>query len=141
VTDEGSMRVAAAVLEEMVAHARREAPNECCGLLVGTAEEIGRSVPTPNLAASPTRYEVDPREHIALNRQLRGSGTAVIGVYHSHPRTSAEPSPSDIREAFYPDFVYVIVSLADPRQPDVRAFRIRDGQSSVVSLRSFQTSW
>jgi proteasome lid subunit RPN8/RPN11 len=129
------------VVDAMVEHARREAPNECCGLLAGTAEQIDRSVPTPNLAASPTRFEVDPREHIALNRRLRGSGTAVIGVYHSHPRTTAHPSPSDIAEAFYPDFVYVVISLADPTRPDVRAYRIRDGRASEVGLRSFQSSW
>jgi proteasome lid subunit RPN8/RPN11 len=136
--DDPTVSVAASVLDAMIAHARREAPNECCGLLVGGPGRIDRSVPANNIAPTPaTRYEIDPREHIALNREVRGSGQEVIGVYHSHPRGPARPSASDLAEAFYPDFLYIIVSLEDAVQADIRAFSIKDGRAI---LRSFQSS-
>jgi proteasome lid subunit RPN8/RPN11 len=129
-----SVGLAPGALEAMIAHAHDDAPAECCGLLVGTPAHIDESVRTANLAGSPVRFRVDPGEHIALNRSLRGSGRQVIGVYHSHPHSAAEPSPVDVAEAHYPEFMYVIVSLADPCRPDVRAYRIRDAQVSRVFL-------
>jgi proteasome lid subunit RPN8/RPN11 len=129
-----SIAIASSALDAMVAHARREAPNECCGLLVGSPDRIDESVATKNLAASPTRFLVDPSDHIAINRRLRGSPRAVVGGYHSHPHSPAEPSPTDIAEACYSDFVYVIVSLADPSSPDVRGYRIRGTRVTVVAL-------
>jgi [CysO sulfur-carrier protein]-S-L-cysteine hydrolase len=130
----GSIRILSGVLAAMVAHARREAPNESCGLLVGSSTTIDECVPTTNLAASPTRFRVDPAEHIALNRRLRGSPRTIVGAYHSHPGSPAEPSPTDLIEAHYPEFVYVIVSLAGGRE-DVRAYRIRDAQAKAIEIR------
>jgi proteasome lid subunit RPN8/RPN11 len=141
------VRISASTLDAMIEHARREAPNECCGMLVGRPSQVERSVPAKNVAAMPTvRYEVDPREHIALNRELRGSGQQVIGVYHSHPLGPARPSASDLAEAFYPDFIYVIVSLVDPLHAEVRAFEIAGGRANDMTienasiLRSFRSS-
>jgi desampylase len=146
-SDARSISIAESAIDAMVAHARRDLPHECCGLLVGTADNVDASVAARNIAPTPaTRYEVDPREHIALNRELRGSGHAVIGVYHSHPRGPARPSPSDVADAFYPDFIYVIVSLADPLHAAVGAFEIRDGRANQLTianppiLRSFRSS-
>ena len=85
-----------------------------------------------NLEPGTTRYLVDPAEHVALLKRLRGGPRDVIGAYHSHPRSPAWPSPSDIADAFSAHFVYVIVSLADPATPAVRAFRI--GGSEVIEL-------
>jgi proteasome lid subunit RPN8/RPN11 len=124
----------AAVVDAMVAHARAAAPLECCGLLVGTPGHIDESVPTANVDANPARFQVDPAAHIELNRSLRGSDRAVVGVYHSHPATEADPSPSDITEALYPEFVYVIVSLADRSGPSIRAYRIVSGRASPIAL-------
>ena len=118
----------------MIAHARRSAPLECCGLLVGTPERIDESVATRNVASHPSRYRIDPEAHIELNRRLRGTGRAVVGAYHSHPSSAAEPSARDVDEAYYPEFVYVIVSLADPDAPRVGAYRIIRGSVSVVAL-------
>jgi proteasome lid subunit RPN8/RPN11 len=128
-----SIRIAAAVIDAIVDHARREAPNECCGLLVGSVGAIERAVPTRNAASSPTRYLVDPSEHFALIRELRGTGSDIAGAYHSHPGSPAIPSPSDIAEA-WPEFLYVIVSLEDEARPDVRAFRIADGNYIPVGV-------
>jgi proteasome lid subunit RPN8/RPN11 len=122
------------VLEAVGDHARAEAPNECCGLLVGSQGLIDESVATRNIVASVTRYEVDPREHIALVRRLRGTDREVVGTYHSHPASPATPSPTDIAQAFYPEFVYLIISLVRPQDPDIRVYRIRSGNVETVEL-------
>ena len=122
-----------AVLDAIADHARRDAPRECCGLLVGTAERIVESVPTGNVDPSPSRFRVDPSVHIRLNRTLRGTGREVVGVYHSHPRGPAWPSPRDVQEAAYPEFVHLIVSLA-AGEAEVRAFMIRDGKVEDVDV-------
>ena len=126
--------ISAAVLDAMVAHARDDAPDECCGLLVGTADRIDEAVRTPSLERSPNRYQVDPAAHFAVIRRLRGTDRAIIGAYHSHPRSAAAPSPSDIREAYDSELVYVIVSLVRA-EPDVRAWRIREGVAAEVAIR------
>jgi proteasome lid subunit RPN8/RPN11 len=125
-----AFRIAAGVLDDIVAHARRDAPNECCGLLVGA----GDLVPTRNAAASPTRYLVDPSEHFALIRELRGTAHDIVGAYHSHPASAAVPSPTDIAGAWSADFLYVIVSLEHEARPDVRAFLIGNGNGVPVDL-------
>jgi desampylase len=112
------------VRADMIAHARDEAPNECCGLLVGAGSLIDECVRVRNLRASPTRYLLDPAEHIATNRRLRGSRRAVIGCYHSHPHTSPVPSDTDRAEALYEEFVWVIVSLAGSGSGEVAAYRL-----------------
>ena len=126
--------ISAAVLDAMVAHARDDAPDECCGLLVGTADRIDEAVRTPSLDRSPNRYQVDPAAHFAVIRRLRGTDRTIIGAYHSHPRSAAAPSPSDIREAYDSELVYVIVSLVRA-EPDVRAWRIREGVAAEVAIR------
>ena len=122
-------------IDAIVAHARQTAPDECCGLLVGTGARIDEAVHARNLEAGPTRYRIDPADHIALIKRLRGTDRAILGVYHSHPRSSGVPSASDVAEAFYPDFVYLIVSLAAADRPECRAWRIRDGAAEEIRLQ------
>lgn len=119
----------------IVRHARRESPRECCGFLVGQPGHVQSVVEATNLATGTTRYRVDPREHIALRRALRGDphGACIIGVYHSHPAGPPFPSGTDIAEAHYPDWIHVIVSLAAARAR-IRAFAIGPGQSREVAL-------
>ena len=123
-------------LAAIAAHARAEAPRECCGLLVGCEGRIVEAVALPNVDPSPERrFEVDPRDHINLRRSLRGSGQSIAGVYHSHPASPPTPSPSDVAEALYPDFIHLIVSLLeDP--PEVRAYRIIQQIVSELPLRT-----
>jgi proteasome lid subunit RPN8/RPN11 len=107
-----------------VAHAREEAPNECCGYLRlqdGNVEEVFRAV---NERASPYGYELDHRSLFAAN-ELDDDGYGVA-IYHSHPRSVAEPSQTDINLAHYPDWTYWIVSLDG--KPQIRAWRIADGK-------------
>jgi proteasome lid subunit RPN8/RPN11 len=129
-----SIAITSDVLRAIVAHAADAAPRECCGLLVGTRCRVDESVPTRNVDPNPTRFRINPAEHIDLNRRLRGSGRTVVGVYHSHVRSAAEPSDSDVAEASYPEFVHVIVSLAGESQTAVRAFRIAAGVVTPLAL-------
>ena len=72
--------------------------------------------------------------HVRLQKRLRGTGRTIAGAYHSHTQAPAIPSPADVREAFYPEFVYVIVSVANREHPEVRAWRIAGGRAIEVAL-------
>jgi proteasome lid subunit RPN8/RPN11 len=125
--------LAPGVADAIVRHARAEAPRECCGLLIGTGNHVDEAAPTRNLDPHPSRYRIDPAEHIRWNRTLRHTGRAVIGAYHSHPETLAEPSSSDVAEAHYPEFVYLIISLKGAA-PALRAYRIADGATAPLLI-------
>jgi [CysO sulfur-carrier protein]-S-L-cysteine hydrolase len=119
-----ALRITHHVLDGLIAHARDEAPFECCGLLAGAGDLIDEYVRTRNTRASEVAYEIDPREHISVMKSLRAQGRTVLGAYHSHPRTAALPSATDVAEAHYEqDFLYVIVSLGR-EPPDLRAYRL-----------------
>ena len=121
-----------AVMREMLAHARDEAPRECCGLLIGQSDSVVRSVRARNLDATATRYLIDPQDHFAAIRAARADGLEVVGAYHSHPTSAPLPSATDIAEANSgPEFLYVIVS---PVGEDVRAFRIDAGACKPLAL-------
>ena len=110
--------------DALIAHAQEEAPNECCGYVRIEDGMVGEVVRSKNLRASPYGYELDPQSLLAAN-ELDDDGHGV-GIYHSHPRSPAEPSQTDINLAHYPHWVYLIVSLAG--EPGVRAWRIADGR-------------
>jgi proteasome lid subunit RPN8/RPN11 len=125
------------VIAAMLTHARDAAPDECCGLLLGTADDIVQAVPARNIATEPTsRFLVDPEDHFAARRTARARGMALVGFYHSHPRSAAEPSARDLAEFSYAGYFYAIVSLkADP--PEVNLFRYEAGAfERVQSVRS-----
>jgi len=116
----------------MVAHARDEAPNECCGLLVGNRIMIESTVRARNREASPTRYLIDPEDHFAAIHAARAAGKRIVGAYHSHPTSAPQPSESDIAEARWgSDFVYVIVSL---KSTDAEVFAYRLKYGAVVPI-------
>ncbi len=128
------MTIARVVLDELVAHARESAPNECCGVLLGVGDRITSAVRARNVLASPTRFELDPRDHIAARRQARAAHLDVIGFYHSHPRSSAHPSRTDIEQWTYPDALALILGVNDGAV-EARAFRIADDGVSELLLR------
>jgi [CysO sulfur-carrier protein]-S-L-cysteine hydrolase len=121
------MQISRELFDEMVAHARADAPNECCGMIAsrdGEAVQIHRA---ENAAASPLRYEIDGAEQYRIQMAIDDAGLDLGAIYHSHTRTAPYPSQTDINLAFYPEALYVIVGLAaDP--PEVKAYEIRDGQ-------------
>lgn len=128
------------VLEFIVAHARRDAPRECCGLLVGDHEEVTEAVAVTNIAEAPLRqYEVSPTEHLALIKRCRDQSSTgpcreVIGAYHSHPCTEARPSPTDLDRACR-DFLVVIAGpVSEARDIPVRGFRLAGDQCHEVRL-------
>jgi proteasome lid subunit RPN8/RPN11 len=121
--------------EAMVAHARRDAPRECCGLLVGRGRRIDVALPMANVASRPrTRFQVDPAEHIAVRRVLRHIAPAleIVGLYHSHPVGPAVPSERDLAEAHYPDWLFVIIGRGGR---SVRAYQIRRKRPARVTVR------
>lgn len=123
-----------AVRQAIRAHALRDRPRECCGLLIGRRRAIVTSIPMRNVARGVTRYRIDDREHIALRRTLRffEPPLEIVGVYHSHPDGPPAPSASDIADSFYPEWAYVVVGLGG-EAPQLRAYQI--GQGRAVPLR------
>jgi [CysO sulfur-carrier protein]-S-L-cysteine hydrolase len=111
---------------QLVDHAVRDAPNECCGYLRASDGQVDEVTEARNSRASPYGYELDGPALLAVN-ELDDDGWEV-GVYHSHPRSAAEPSQTDINLATYPHWTYLIVSLAEPEAPVVRAWRMADGR-------------
>ncbi len=128
----------ASIRDAILAHARAGYPNEACGLIVGDrAASVGgqalRFEATRNRAASPYRYEIDPDELYRLTIATDDADEAFWGIVHSHVRSPAVPSPTDVGLAFYPDALYVLVSLTDE---SVRAWRIVDGAVHEVELEA-----
>jgi [CysO sulfur-carrier protein]-S-L-cysteine hydrolase len=111
------VRILAGAVAAMVAHARADAPDECCGLLLAREALIEEAVPARNAKRGPTAYLIHPGDHFAAIKRARQEGTRVVGAYHSHPRSAPTPSATDIVEAFDPDLLYVIVSLAGDGNP------------------------
>jgi [CysO sulfur-carrier protein]-S-L-cysteine hydrolase len=128
------MRIARSMLDQIVAQARDEAPNECCGI-IGSRDGTAVTVfPVRNAAASPLRYEMDPKDQLEVFEALDAAELDVGAIYHSHTRSDPLPSQTDINLAFYPDAVYVILGVKDAERDDVRAWRIVDGKVSEAAL-------
>jgi len=128
------MRIAQALVEEIVAHAREEAPNECCGMVGGENGRARTVYRARNAEASPLRYSIDAKEQFELMRRIENAGEELVAIYHSHTRSAAYPSQTDVNLAGWPDAVYVIVSLEQPESPDVRGFWIREEEISDAEL-------
>ena len=131
--------IRSAVRSAILAHARRARPAECCGLLLGAGNHVAFAVPMANASASLTRFQIDPAAHIDLRRVVRAfvPALSIVGVYHSHPAGDAAPSTSDLAEAMYPDWVYVIIGLgarAGRRSP-IRAYRLARGRARPWPIR------
>ena len=120
--------------DEIVAHAREDAPRECCGLIGGKGGVPTRLFRMANLEAGVSRYRVDDGELFRIYRGLEERGGEVLAIYHSHPVTAAYPSPTDVELATWPDALYVICSLEDAAKPVVRAFRIIDQLITEVEI-------
>lgn len=128
------MKITQSQIDEMVAHARDELPNECCGVVAsasGTAVAVHRAV---NAAASPLRYEIDSQDFLRIYNLIDDADLDVGAIYHSHTRSAAFPSQTDINLALWPDALYIIVSLAEADSPDVKAFSIVDRKVAEVPL-------
>ncbi len=116
-------------IDNMIAHARREAPIECCGVLGGRDGRVLKLYQATNAEHSRYRYNIEPQELFRINRECEENGWQFLAIYHSHPDSAAYPSPTDVHlAALWPESLYFIVSLLSPENPEVRAFRIRNGE-------------
>jgi [CysO sulfur-carrier protein]-S-L-cysteine hydrolase len=131
-----AMRVPQAMVDEMVAHAREDLPNECCGLIGGADGEAKALYRARNAFASPFSYRVDPADQYRIiEKEMRDRGEELVAIYHSHTKSPAYPSQTDLNEAVsWPEQLYLIVSLADPETPDVKAFWLKDGKIAEAEL-------
>jgi proteasome lid subunit RPN8/RPN11 len=127
------VRISRQIHEELLAHAREEAPNECCGLIGGT-NGVARTVyRARNAEASPLRYNLDPQDQFRIMTEMDERGEELSAIYHSHTASPAYPSQTDINLAAYPEALYLIVSLAEGEK-DLRGYRIVDGEVTEVDL-------
>ena len=116
----------------LVAHAERDAPNECCGLLIGKGTSVSEAHPARNAVASATRFTINPADHFVAIHKARAAGVDVVGAYHSHPASEAVPSASDLRDASEGAPLMLIVSLVPT--PVVRAFILEPGGSKEIRI-------
>ena len=114
--------------EALVAQARSDFPYEVCGLLAGDGAGVRKHYVIPNAARSMTFYEMEPKALLAAMNDIDDRDWELLAIYHSHTHTEAFPSPTDVELAFYPEAVYLIVSLQDADEPVVRGFSIVDGK-------------
>lgn len=121
------MRLNPELAQELVDHALADLPNECCGMIAGRGGTATRVLRATNSQGSPFMYVMDPREQLRMMDEIDGSGDDLLAIYHSHTRSAAYPSRTDVELAFYPDTLYLIVSIADRDAPEIRAFRLSKG--------------
>jgi [CysO sulfur-carrier protein]-S-L-cysteine hydrolase len=129
------VKISQALIDEMVAHAREDLPDECCGMIGGRDGEATSVVRVENAAHSPLRYEMDPQGQYDALKSIEDAGDELIGIYHSHTRSAAYPSQTDVNEArMWPEQAYVIVSLENEEAPDVKAYDLADLKIADVDL-------
>jgi len=130
------LQVPRKLFDELIEHAVADSPNECCGLIGGRSDEATTVYRARNAEQSPLRYSIAPGEQLAIMDRIEAAGEELVGIYHSHTRTEAYPSQTDINlAAGWPDPVYFIVSLMDSAEPVVRGFTIKDREVADVDLQ------
>jgi len=129
------MRIARELYDQIVAHARAEAPNECCGVVATNGDGSARRVfVATNKFASPLRFEIDGPDLIRIIEAIDDEQLELGAIYHSHTRTAPEPSQTDVNHAAaWPGALWIIVGLAG-EEPDVRTWAIEDGRVEQVEL-------
>jgi [CysO sulfur-carrier protein]-S-L-cysteine hydrolase len=124
------LRIRRELVDEIVAHARRDHPDEACGVIAGPegSDSPERFIPMLNAARSPTFYEFDSGDLLKLYRELDANDEVPVVIYHSHTATEAYPSRTDANIAAEPDAHYVLVSTRDPEVHEFRSYRIVDAE-------------
>ncbi|GHT30205.1 Mov34/MPN/PAD-1 family protein [Bacteroidia bacterium] len=126
------------IIDGIIAQARNELPNEACGLLVGNENEAVKQFPLTNIDHSNEHFSFDPREQFGVLKEARSLGLQIIANYHSHPESPARPSEEDIRLAFDPDIIYIILSLQE-ETPVIKAFSIKNGNVEQIEIATLPT--
>ncbi len=129
------IKLTRAVVNNIIDHARRDAPIEACGYLAGKNGIITNCYNMINIDNSPEHFSFDPEEQFDVVRRARSEGLEIIANYHSHPVSPARPSQEDINLAYDPDMSYVIISLEGGRE-DIRSFGIKNSEvkSQVIKI-------
>jgi [CysO sulfur-carrier protein]-S-L-cysteine hydrolase len=121
------MRISQSLIDEMVAHAHADLPNECCGMVGGVDGEASVVIPVVNSAASPLRFEMDPQGQYNALKAIEEDGKEMLAIYHSHTKSPAYPSQTDVNQAVnWPDAIYLIVSLQDENAPEIKGYWLKD---------------
>jgi proteasome lid subunit RPN8/RPN11 len=114
------------IYQGVLDHARREWPLECCGILSGKEKTVEKAFELKNAEESPVQYSMSPREQLKVFGEMEKESIEMIAIYHSHPHTIPFPSETDVKLAFCPDVLSVIISLKEEKNPVVKAFQIRE---------------
>ena len=118
------MKLPRPLAQELVAHAIADLPNECCGMISGQGSHAALVHRAANTESSPFMYVMDPQEQLRIMNEIDAAGDDLVAIYHSHTRSAAYPSRTDVDLAFFAETLYLIVSIADRDAPEIRAFRI-----------------
>jgi proteasome lid subunit RPN8/RPN11 len=122
------------LLNEVISHCQEVYPKEACGILAGKDGVVLKVYKMRNIENSNISYMMDSKEQFTVMENVRKEGLDMTAIYHSHPELDAYPSLKDTKLAFYPDSVYVIVSLLD-REPKIKAFTIKEGKVEEVEVK------
>jgi len=123
-----------ALVERILSHGRSAYPDEACGILAGEGNEVSAIYEATNVESSPVSYLMDPQEQFRIMKEIRNNGMRMVAIYHSHPVSPPYPSPTDVKLAFYSDAAYIIVSLLDRDNPEVKAFEIVEGKVRETAI-------
>ncbi len=121
--------------DDMVEHGMAAFPNEACGLLAGKEGRPVKFFPMSNQDASPVSYRLDPKEQLRVFDEIDDEGWELLAIFHTHTHSEAYPSETDRRQAFYPEAAYLVMSLSDRANPQLRGFRIEDGTVAEQDVR------
>lgn len=120
--------------DQIVQHCQDEYPNEACGILAGHDGAVEKIYAMANAEPSPSFYIMDPQEQFRVLKEMRQTGRELVAIYHSHTGSQAYPSATDVRLAYYPEAVYLIVTLLDRNNPAARGFTIIDGEITETTI-------
>ena len=128
------LTLAKSVFDELAAAAAQGAPLEVCGLLAGTGARVTKGYLLANADASADHYRMLPAEQFAAINDMRRQGLRMLAIWHSHPASPARMSAEDLRLAYTPNVLYVILSLAEAGGPIARAFAVKEGVAQEVPM-------
>lgn len=129
------LRIPSDIHKEMLEHAKTDFPFECCGILGGNGNDVSRIYKMTNTDSSRVSYLMDPREQIKVFKEMRNLGLELKAIYHSHPNHPAYPSMTDVNLAYYPEAVYIIISIKDNGDTEMRGFRIIEREITEAVLK------
>ena len=121
--------------DEMVEHGLAGFPNEACGLLAGKEGRPVKFFAMSNQDASPVSYRLDPKEQLKVFTEIDDEGWDLLGIFHTHTHSQAYPSETDLKQAFYPEATYLVMSLSDRSNPVLRGFTMQDGEIAEREVR------